>query len=221
MNANYLFDSLKKDNVIGSEGITIFRLSGIDVNIKDVSIVGNVLQEWLMHYMKKNGIYFRIKDNTQEFPDYLLSESSKQDLLEVKAFTKSPNFDIANFAAYARSLREDAYRLDAKYLILKYSKPSTETQSIVIDNIWLKNVWEIAGASERSPIKIQWKQGTPVNIRPCVWYGKPTYPPFTSRLEFVEALSKVVGMAQLDTSIAKNWLNVVKDNYYQHTGEIL
>jgi hypothetical protein len=217
-----LFQSLEKNGIIGSVGITTFELNGINVNVNDVSIVGNVLQEWLMHYMKENNISFRMKDNSQEFPDYLLNEKDNTvDLLEVKAFTKSPNFDVANFEAYARSLREHAYRLDAQYLIFKYSRSKNPTQGICIDKMWLKNVWEICCGSERSEIKIQWKQGNPINIRPCVWYGNPKYPPFNSRREFVDALYKVIRVARIDSSIQKDWFSVVKQNYEEHTGNTL
>ena len=140
-------------------------------------------------------------------------------LLEVKAFTRSPNFDVANFSAYARSLRTHAYRLDAKYLIFKYTPTAT---GVVIDNVWLKNVWEICSDSKRSPVKIQWKQGDPVNIRPATWYSaKSKFTPFETRKEFVDSLSQVIGMARIDQNIQRNWHNVVSENYTATTGNIL
>lgn len=219
MPANALYQTLVKENIIGSQGLIQFSLNNISVDIKDVSVVGNILQEWLGYFMQDKNIYYREKINTQEFPDFLLDphDNNMQNLLEVKAFTGSPNFDVANFSAYARSLREHAYRLDAKYLIFKYS-PSD--QGIIIDNIWLKNVWEICSPSARSPIKIQWKQGVPFNIRPATWHSeRATYKPFKTKQDFLKSLSLVIGMAGIDQSIQNNWLKVVSDNYFHHTGK--
>jgi len=221
MPANTLYQTLVKENIIGSQGCIKFTLNDIGVDIQDVSVVGNILQEWLGHFMQDKNIYYREKSNTQEFPDFLLDpdNSNTHNFLEVKAFTGSPNFDVANFSAYARSLRENAFRLDAKYLIFKYS-PSEK--GIIIDNIWLKNVWEICSPSARSPIKIQWKQGVPFNIRPATWHSqRAKYKPFESRKEFIESLSHVIGMAGIDQSIQKNWLKVVSENYQFHTGQEL
>lgn len=221
MPADDLYQQLIQSNIVGSQGSTTFNLNGVSLSIRDKSSVGNLIQEWLGEYMSINAIHNRIKLNTQEFPDYLLdpNDSDTENLLEIKVFTKSPNFDVANFTAYARSLREHAYRLDAKYLIFKYTQVG---DAISIDNIWLKNVWEICSGSERSDIKIQWKQGVPVNIRPTIWYSKRTnYRPFNSRLEFVTALNRVIGTAGVDQSIQRNWLRVVQENYRDTTGNNL
>lgn len=139
MLANKLFNFLLEDEIINSEGFTKFTLADISINVHDINIVGYVLQEWLKNYMKKKHIYFRVKKNTQEFPDFLLdtNDSDKVNLLEVKVFTKTPNFDVANFAAYAKSLREHAYRLDAKYLIFEYERirQNNNENRIIIKNI--------------------------------------------------------------------------------------
>jgi len=221
MSAHKLYQHLLDNNVIGSKGITSFTLKGISIQVKDVSIVGNILQEWLSHYMTKHDIHYRTKLNTQEFPDYLLDQhnSNTENLLEVKAFIKSPNFDVANFNAYARSLREHAYRLDAKYLIFQYEILKDQETAISIKNIWLRNVWEICGPSERADLKIQWKQSVPFNIRPVTWFSnRAKYQPFTTKLEFLEALAKVIGMAGVDQSVQKDWLKKVKQNYQETTG---
>ena len=215
--AEELYQKLLESEIIGQKGTINFNLGSISVKIQDVNVVGNILQEWLASFMSGNNFMFAEKPNSQEFPDYLLSSnaSTKEDLLEVKAFKGSPNFDVANFSAYARSLRDHAYRLDAKYLIFKYSANDGE---IIIENIWLKNVWEICSPSNRSPVKIQWKQGDPVNIRPATWYSdKTAYQTFSTRKDFVHALSQVIGMARIETSIQRGWLAQVEQNYSLHT----
>lgn len=48
--------------------------------------------------------HIKTKQNTQEFPDFLVDETSEiTGLLEIKAFYSSPNFDVANFEAYCDS----------------------------------------------------------------------------------------------------------------------
>jgi type II restriction enzyme len=217
LTATALYNKLLSQNVLNAQGAITASLNGINVNVSDVSVVGNILQEWLEHFMIKHSIFFRKPGNPQDFPDFFLSTSSTiSDLLEVKSFHKSPNFDIANFSAYARSLRNNAYRLDADYLIFEYKPKGI---NFIISNIWLKKVWEICGPSARSDVKIQWKQGTAVNIRPVTWYSsKAEYKPFASRLDFLKSLNKVIGQAGIDASIQNNWLSAVKQNYQSTTG---
>lgn len=220
MSAQAVFDKLMQTGIISARGETYFELHGIKTIIHDSSIVGNVIQEWLKSFMSNHNIAYRIKTNTQEFPDFLMHSSRNDvDLLEVKCFKESPNFDIANFQAYARSLLEKPYRLDADYLIFEYIEVHG---GIVIKNIWLKKVWEIACASERSPLKIQWKQGIPVNIRPATWYSRRTkFPVFASRLDFVKAIKTVLDTSSVSAGIQKDWFKKVATTYEAQTGQPL
>lgn len=168
MSAVRLFEKLKESGIVGSTGATHFELHGIQTLVRDSSVIGNVIQEWLASFMKQHNITYTVPDNSQEFPDYFVDESNgDHGLLEVKCFKKSPNFDIANFMAYCKSLVEKPSRLDAQYLIFEYAPTDA---GVVIKRLWLKNVWEIAGGSERAEVKIQWKQNQAFNIRPITWY---------------------------------------------------
>jgi len=220
VNSKNIYQLLLQENLIGAKGNATFKLQNLSVPIKDKSVFGNLIQEWLQCFMDKNKINYRISDNSQEFPDFYLNKTSDtKDLLEVKCFTKSPNFDIANFQAYSRSLLTYAYRLDANYLIFEYQMNESE---LIIKNIWLKKVWQITCASERSPLKIQWKQGVPVNIRPATWYAKnPIYITFPSRQEFVLALKKIIDISPQCENIRKDWYKNVSLLYKNQTGNIL
>lgn len=216
MSAEKLFRALHDKGIVGSHGKTTFSLGGISTTAKDISVIGNLIQDWLSEFMLKNKINFSVPEHSQEFPDYFLSRSKTTDLLEVKCFTSSPNFDIANFSAYCRSLLTHAYRLDAAYLIFKY-KPDADF--VEIEDIWLKKVWQIASASDRSVLKIQWKQNQAFNIRPGVWYSDRTaYPVFESRLAFVQAIDTV--QKTLPNQVPK-WLDKVVKNYRDSTGQQL
>jgi hypothetical protein len=203
--------------IISATGEVVFEMQNIRTVVKDSSIVGNVMQDWLKSFLDAHKIPYRLKPNTQEFPDFLMHPTRDDiDLLEVKCFKKSPNFDVANFQAYARSLLNNPYRLDAKYLIFEYIELHG---GIAIKRIWLKNVWEICCASERSPLKIQWKQSVPVNIRPATWYSKKSkYPVFSSRKDFVTAIKKVLDTSSVSGGIQKDWMKKVTDKYKLQTG---
>lgn len=220
MSADKLFERLKVSGIVGAKGTTHFELHGIKTLVQDSSVIGNVIQEWLASFMRQHNIAYKMPDNTQEFPDYFVDESNgDHGLLEVKCFKKSPNFDIANFMAYCRSLVEEPRRLDAQYLIFEYA-PNDD--GIVIKRIWLKKVWEITGASERAAVKIQWKQNQAVNIRPATWYSKNTqYPPFAARRDYVLALKKVLDTSPAGGDWRKNWIKVVEKKYQEQTGQVL
>ncbi len=209
--AEYLYSLLKESGIINAKGQIYFELQELKTTIKDSSVVGNITQEWLQAFMNKHNLPFRTKQNSQEFPDFLMNPSNDQvDLLEVKCFKKSPNFDIANFQAYSRSLLHNAYRLDSDYLIFEYTE---ETDGINIKNMWLKKVWEICCPSERSPLKIQWKQEIPVNIRPATWYStRVAYQPFSSRKDFILAIKKVLDTSSVSQGIQKNWAKKYQSN---------
>lgn len=212
MSAKTVYDKLMQTGIISAKGETYFELNNIKIVIHDSSIVDNVIQEWLKSFMDTHNISYRLKANTQEFPDFLMSSNSDEvDLLEVKCFKKSPNFDVANLQSYCRSLLDKPYRLDADYLIIEYIDVHG---GIVVKNIWLKKVWEICCASERSQLKTQVKQGFPYNIRPATFYSKRSkYQPFKSRLDFVLALKSVIDAIPNMNNIQKDWFKKVSLQY--------
>ena len=119
-----IYNLLVKGKIVGSEGIISFKLAEVSMAIKSKDVVGNVLQGWLAEWMKSKGIIFEEPENSQEFPDFFLDPNDKKNnLLEIKTFDddRGANFDVANFQAYCRSLKTNAHRLDADYLILSYT----------------------------------------------------------------------------------------------------
>jgi hypothetical protein len=205
-----------------SENFMNFLAISIAINQK--SAIGDLFQEWFSKWLTFKNIDFRTKSNTQEFPDFLLDpESNQKHLLEVKTFnySASPAFDIANFEAYCRSLKNSPYRLDADYLIFGYELINAK---FYIREIWLKKIWEITGSSERYPINCQIKQDIIYNIRPVLWYStsnRVQFKPFTNKREFVESLYKTLTQYPKTTSSNKDWLNIVENSYYNYTGQRL
>lgn len=199
---------------IGKINFTMKNIS-IDLTIKD--IIGNVLQAWFGEWLNKNNIYYATKKNTQEFPDFILNTNIKNSILEFKSFdsTKSPNFDVANFDSYCRSLLTNSFRLDADYLIVSYKLNGV---NINIEEIWLKKVWQICTNSKKFPLRTQFKQGTIHNIRPATWYSKrSTFKPFNSKEDFVQAIYETLKVYKKPNTNADIWLEKVYKNYQEHT----
>lgn len=220
--ANEIYDLLIKEEITSSQGTISFDFLGISVDINAKDAIGHLFQEWLAAWMRSKKIKFRTVINTQEFPDFLLDEiSDKKSLLEVKTFdyNRSANFDVANFEAYCRSLLSYPYRLDADYLIFAYELIDSKFS---INNLWLKKIWEITGASTHYPVKCQVKQNVIYNIRPISWYsGRAKFSPFNNKHDFIEALSQTLQKYPKTSIDNSEWINRFRQNYFEHTGESL
>ncbi len=223
MRANSIYSELLSQGIIGAEGVIQMKLLDVRFKMNEKSAMGNILEEWLKNWMVKHKIYHRPNPNSQEAPDFFLSISDHEDLLEVKAFdhTASANFDIANFDAYARTLMHEAYKLDSDYLIFAYELTNS---TIKIRNLWLKKVWELCCPSNNLPLKVQRKQGKIINIRPASWFSDNSkFKPFAQRKDFVLALEKVIqNYSHLSDEIdSDTWFSIVSENYKEWTGRVL
>lgn len=223
LTASQLYDKLVNDYKIkGQKGKISFTLKDITVEIETKDTIGNLVQEWIKAWMVKNDIEFGSPPHSQDFPDFLLDiDRPTTCLLEVKAFdySKSANFDVANFMTYRRSVLVHPYRLDSDYLIIGYRMNGN---SLEIADVWLKKVWEITTTSADWPLKCQVKQGEVVNIRPGKWYNteRTTYKPFSSALAFLEAFDATQRKwtrTERD-AITSTWLGKVKRGYKAATG---
>jgi NgoBV restriction endonuclease len=224
--AEQLYLKLVNDyKLVGQKGKISFTLKDITVEIETKDTVGNLIQEWIKAWMISNSIEFGNPPHSQDFPDFLLdTQNPKTGLLEVKTFdySKSANFDVANFMAYRRSVLAYPYRLDSNYLIIGYKMTGN---SLEIADVWLKKVWEITGSSEDWPLKCQVKQGEVVNIRPVKWYNseRTTYKAFNSALEFVNAFDGTQRQwpRTARDAITSTWLGKVIKGYKAATGRDL
>jgi NgoBV restriction endonuclease len=223
VSALQLFRKLVEEyHLIGQTGIIQFTLKDLTIKIETKDTRGNLIQEWLKEWMKKEKIEFEENTNSQTFPDIYLNVKDKtKGLLEIKTFdfNRGPGFDLANFDSYCNSLLENAHRLDSDYLILAYQMNGSE---ITIKDIWLKKIWELAGASSTYPIKVQEKKKVIYNIRPITWYSeKSTFKAFTSKEEFISALNETRYQYPKTHHDNAHWLKKVLKNYKDKTGSIL
>ena len=226
LTAKELYEKLVFDNkLIGKKGKITFKLMDIVLEVDTKDTVGNLVQEWIKAWMIKENIDFCNPPNTQDFPDFQLDLSDvKKGLLEVKCFDydASPNFDIAAFLAYRRSLLEHPFRLDSDYLIIGYAMQGTD---IIIKDVWLKKVWEICGPSEKWDLRCNVKQGELTNIRPIKWYNntRTKFKPFMNAKQFVEAFDSTQRQWSRTSrdSETSTWLKKVINGYKKSTGKDL
>lgn len=214
-----LFNQLKEE-IKGKKGHIYFNMGDVCLKIVETDTVGKTLQEWLREYLKVNNYYFREPKNTQEFPDFFLSSSNTENMLEIKSFnySNSPAFDIANFDSYCANIKEKPYCLYADYLIFGYTMTNG---TISIENLWLKKIWEISGTSARYPLKTQIKKDMIYNIRPNSDFKNGEDGVFKNENKFLTAVYKTIEKYTQDTQYAQSWKKTLNQNYKKYYGKYL
>jgi len=158
-------------------------------SLKTKDAVGNIMQEWMKSWLRMKKIEFK-PGPPQESPDIFLDvKDLKKDLLEVKFFTRKPNFDIADFYMYAESIRSKPYMLNVDYLIFQYDM--SKEGVITIQNLWCKKIWEITCSSDKRPLRVQPKRERIYTIRPQTFSSdgkRKIYRAFTCKEHFISAL---------------------------------
>lgn len=206
---------LHTDNIKSVEGQIRFYLGDVDIIVRQKDVVGNIIQEWLEGWLRKNNIAFESNPNTQMPPDIFLDpEDHTKELLEVKAFnySASPGFDIADFKAYAREILTSPYMLHTKYLIFGYSMSNDGT--VTIQDLWLKNVWEICRSMDGWALNVQHKNKVIHKIRPAKWFGtKSRYPMFQSMEHYLSAIEETLFSYPDTHTLSIGWRKKIIDSY--------
>lgn len=210
----YVWRLVNQHNLIGSLGQTTFTLAGLSIVVTNKDIIGNVIQEWFSIWMREQGLVVHGGPHTQSWPDFVFHDDMH---LEVKAFDgdAAPNFDVANFDTFIRSVLDHPTRLDTDHIIFEYRLVN---QQILIQNIYLKKIWEITGPSDTNILNLQVKQGQPINIRPKN-FRSPRVPVFPNRQSFVYTLGLAV--ERFRGNIYPNWYNRLAIAYQDATGHPL
>ncbi|MBQ5561943.1 MAG: NgoBV family restriction endonuclease, partial [Clostridia bacterium] len=136
---------------------------------------------------------------------------------EVKSFNydATPAFDIANFDSYCSSIKNKPYHLDADYLIFGYVM--SDKGDITIKKLWLLKVWQIAGTSDRFPLKTQVKKNVIYNIRPNSDFKKDKAGVFKSKDDFLYAIYETLVLYK-SRDFADEWKSVLATNYEKYYG---
>lgn len=224
LNSQQVFDRLLNiDKIKTVEGRIKFYLGDVNIIVRQKDVVGNIIQEWLEGWLKKNNVAFDANPNTQMPPDIFLDPSDHtRDLLEVKAFNynASPGFDIADFKAYATEIINYPYMLNTKYIIFGYSM--NDEGVVTIKDLWLKNVRQICRSMKGWPLNVQYKNKIIHKIRPAKWFGKKSkFPMFDSLEHYLSAIEETLFEYPDTHSIAKGWRRKMEDSYNTFYGTSL
>lgn len=216
-----VFEKLQKQLKKNNNGAIKFELSDFEIIVKQNNVVGNILEEWLDKWMTGMG-FSHDYNHTQSSPDFWLDvDNHDKEWLEIKAFTSSPNFDIANMMSYITEVIEKPWKLHSKYLCLKYEM-NEETGIVTICNAWLKSVWEISCPSAKWAVKVQDKKGVIYNIRPATWYSSSaSYPIFQCLEHFLSALDYVLKTYSPTAKIGMTWRKDIIKSYKKHFNKTL
>lgn len=221
VSAEDIYNALINDfGFINAEGEITFRLNDFNIIVEQNNVVGNIIEEWLAKWFDSKG-FDNIHNHRQAAPDFWLNVDDLNDeWLEVKSFTNSPNFDVSAFRSYINEIIDHPWKLYSKYLLIKYR--TEKGGLVVIENCWLKNVWEICSTSSRWPLKVQCKNSVIHNIRPAVWYSNDTdYKPFDCLEDFLAALEQTIYRYHDTNNLADTWSERLCAKYKQHFGKPL
>lgn len=224
LSAEEVYDRLiNTDKILSIKGQIRFYLGNVDIVVKQKDVIGNIMQEWMEGWLKKNDILYSPNPNTQMPPDIFLDpDNTKHNLLEIKAFnySASPGFDIADFKSYQREIISKPYMLKTKYLIFGYDM--SEDGYVTIKKLWLKNVWEICRTSQQWAINVQYKNGSVNKIRPAVWYSQRKsikFLPFKTMIDFLSAIEETVFQNPETHAEANDWKRRMEQSYNIEYGE--
>lgn len=200
----------------GAEGRISFYLGDFKITVEQNNVVGNILEEWLAKWLAFRRIPNR-HNHKQASPDFWLNpDNDKEDWLEVKSFTGSPNFDLAAFRSFIQLIIDEPWKLQSNYLLIKYAMNGGMVR---IEDFWMKKIWEISCTSLQWPIKVQCKRGVITNLRPATWYSERSdYPVFKSLEHFLSALEQTVYKYHDTNHLAENWKDRVAESYRKHYG---
>ena len=162
-----IYDRLVNDDrILTKKGRITFTLGDIDIIVRQRDVVGNIMQEWVEGWLKKNGIEYALNDNTQMPPDFYLNPDNKmEDLMEIKAFNykAGPGFDIADFRMYEQEIASKPWMLHVTYLVFGYEM--TDEGVVTIKKVWKNKVWEMSRPMESGEKKT-------VTLAPAQAYGE-------------------------------------------------
>ncbi|MCL2663284.1 MAG: NgoBV family restriction endonuclease [Oscillospiraceae bacterium] len=193
-----LYDKAVRD-IKNELGVITITIAGIPKISKSNDIIGNCVQEWIPQWLSDNGLELEANESSQVFPDFTANINGVKHDMEIKCwnYTNNPAFDLANFDGFYREVYTHPNKLHAKYLVFGYTPTM---HGFRINNVYLKNLWELTSRAQKYPIGLQVKQEQPYAIRPYAFHKRPTEC-FANIQEFVRAIYETRKMFALENRI--------------------
>jgi hypothetical protein len=199
------------NEIKGEKGVITINIGGIPKISSSNDIIGNCVQEWIPQWLDDNGLKLEANNNSQVFPDFTAHIGGTKYDMEVKCwnYDNAPAFDIANFDGFYREIFTNPNKLYAKYLIFGYTPVK---HGFKIENVYLKNLWEITAKTSTRPIGLQVKQDSPYAIRPFPFHKNPGNS-FVNIHEFVKAIYETRKLFPIKNMIDPDeWLQKVTNS---------
>jgi len=212
-----IYETLKRELAEDNIGVINFTLAKVSIVVKQNNVVGNIIEEWLDSWMTEHQ-FDHIYNHGQCSPDFWTdTDDMNKGWLEIKSFTGGANFDIANFMSYIQDILVKPWKLDSKYLCIKYTMDE-KSGVVTIDDVWLKSVWEISSPSGKWAVKVQDKKNVIYNLRPASWYSNNSlFAVFRSKEDFLSALDYVIKTYPPTSSIGLNWRSKIEKAYSEYS----
>ena len=86
------------DKILTKKGRITFSLGDIDIIVRQRDVVGNIMQEWIEGWLRKNGIEYALNDNTQMvlfLPDLIGLDISHTFFFHTFLIVTIPSSDIS------------------------------------------------------------------------------------------------------------------------------
>ena len=217
MNLNSLEELYQRaiQEIKGKPGVITITIDGIPKISRSNDIIGNCVQEWIPQWLEDNGLKLEKNENSQQFPDFTANINGQRYDMEVKCwnYLNSPAFDIANFDGFYREIYGNPDKLSAKYLIFGYTPTKHGFQ---INDIFLKNIWEITSKTTTRPLGLQVKQGRPYAIRPFPFHKNPEKS-FLDVFDFIDAVYETRKLFKIEGMINPAiWKKEVTQNFKEN-----
>lgn len=213
---NEFFDNLREYMRIG---IKINNLLTYKIDDKEYTTegnnnsAGNTIETVIKNYMIRD--HKCLNGPLQSSPDlFFRGENNVMHELEIKAYEKTANFDIANYRSYIDQLVKEG-GVERKiyntfYVVARYKISRTD---IIVTDINLYRTWEILGYDGKYPITIQRKKGTWCNIRPQLSYNNKNPDKCISSL--IQSIHNAPPFTHNEglTSEGAHFCNIIKSQY--------
>ena len=95
-----------------------------------------------------------------------------------------------------------------------------KTGNVLIQDVWLKKIWEITKTMSDWPITVQYKNGLLQKMRPGNWYttkGKGRV--FASKEDYLSAFEQTVFQNPETRAQSAQWKRRFQESYRKHYGE--
>jgi hypothetical protein len=217
--AREIYELLKLEGIVQKQGSLVFYLQDEAIRMPFKDLVGPCLKKWFMQWMDQHQIYYYQPENVPQFPDFYLSKDPNQkNMLEFKTFCRQKQviFDLGNYDTYIKEILEDPNYLDLCYLIIGYDVHPDGT--VTFPEIWIRNIWEIAGKTDYSPLKISHNYGCADYLRPSLHFQ--SCQAFANEQDFLRAIYRFEVMRH-SAEVGEHWKSEMEVSYYKLRGKIL